>query len=493
MLNPTCDAFLGRIRQLPKFEYLPEITRLAERHGATRAFVQSGIDGKILNQDDACRSRADPMNVAYFAPFASAMTDEAIEKIPREVAKKVKAISRCGLNGVLTVAMASPVEADRSAMTSKKTRLTLEQMMISQTIIPPFQPLIQTPNGIIFVTGPMGSGRDSRRRNPRSGDGQNATEAALTGHIVFAPLHPHTAPEAIMRLIEIGVAPSTVAPSVIDVLAQRLAARICEGCQAAYAPSRETLRKYFKDEGLTEVSFYRGGGCQTCRYTGYQGRVAFHELVLITEEIRTLIAEGRSVQDISRAAAQVGHRPLRHDGLKKVLFGLTTIEEIDQNTSFEWATGCLVRGPNPSARVHPPPHRRVARSSFTRKLHPILEPMTESRAIDPQAIEILRSLNPDDHDEFLREIAGIFMEDTPRRIAELEQSLAAADLPKFTRAAHSIKGSSANLGAMALGAVAERLEQHARTNGVNAAAPFVAELTAEFARARAELTKLIKP
>jgi type IV pilus assembly protein PilB len=66
--------------------------------------------------------------------------------------------------------------------------------------------------------------------------------------------------------------------------------------------------------------------------------VAFHELVLITEEIRTLISEGRSVQEISRAAAKVGYKPLRYDGLKKVLLGLTTIEEIEQNTSFEWAT-----------------------------------------------------------------------------------------------------------------------------------------------------------
>ena len=141
-----------------------------------------------------------------------------------------------------------------------------------------------------------------------------------------------------MRLIEIGVAPSTVAPSVIDVLAQRLAARICEGCKEAYYPSRETLQKYFKDEGLTDVPFYRGRGCQACRHTGYKGRLAFHELGLITEEVRTLIAEGRSVQDISRAAAKVGYKPLRYDGLKKVLLGLTTIEEIDQNTSFEWAT-----------------------------------------------------------------------------------------------------------------------------------------------------------
>lgn len=118
-------------------------------------------------------------------------------------------------------------------------------------------------------------------------------------------------------------------------------------------------------------------------------------------------------------------------------------------------------------------------------------PMTEFLVIDPQAIENLRSLNPGDDDEFLREIAEIFMEDTPLRIAELEQSLAAADLPKFTRAAHSIKGSSANLGAMALRAVAECLEHHARTNGMKAAAPFVAEIATEFARAQAELTKLI--
>jgi type II secretory ATPase GspE/PulE/Tfp pilus assembly ATPase PilB-like protein len=165
-----------------------------------------------------------------------------------------------------------------------------------------------------------------------------AIEAALTGHIVFATLHTNTAPQAITRLLEIGVEPFMVAPSVIGVLAQRLAARICEACKEAYYPTRETLQKYFLDEGLTDVPFFRGRGCPACRQSGYKGRVAFHELVLITEEIRTLISEGRSVQEISRAAAKVGYRPLRYDGLKKVLLGLTTIEEIEQNTSFEWAT-----------------------------------------------------------------------------------------------------------------------------------------------------------
>ena len=129
-----------------------------------------------------------------------------------------------------------------------------------------------------------------------------------------------------------------VAPSVIGVLAQRLSARICESCKEAYTPTRETLAKYFKEDGLTDVKFYRGKGCPKCRGTGYKGRVAIHELVLITEEIRALISEGRSVQEITRAAAKVGYRPLRYDGLKKVLLGLTTIDEIEQNTSFEWAT-----------------------------------------------------------------------------------------------------------------------------------------------------------
>ena len=83
------------------------------------------------------------------------------------------------------------------------------------------------------------------------------------------------------------------------------------------------------------MPFYRGRGCAACRNTGYKGRVAFHELVLITEEIRTLISEGRSAQEITRAAGRVGYRSLRYDGLKKVLLGLTTIDEIEQNTALE--------------------------------------------------------------------------------------------------------------------------------------------------------------
>jgi type IV pilus assembly protein PilB len=162
-----------------------------------------------------------------------------------------------------------------------------------------------------------------------------ATEAALTGHLVFATLHTNTAPQAIVRLMEIGVEPYMVAPSIIAVLSQRLAARICDKCKEAYYPPREVLLKYFMEEGLTEVPFFRGRGCPHCRDTGYRGRVAFHELVVITEEIRQLISERKSVQEITRAAFKGGYRPLRYDGLNKVLLGLTTIEEIEENCSFE--------------------------------------------------------------------------------------------------------------------------------------------------------------
>lgn len=117
--------------------------------------------------------------------------------------------------------------------------------------------------------------------------------------------------------------------------------------------------------------------------------------------------------------------------------------------------------------------------------------MPDPSVIDPQAIENLRALNPDDNDEFLREIAGIFLEDTPLRITELDQSLAAGDAAKFTRAAHSIKGSSANLGALALRVAAEKLEHQSRTRGLADVEALIAQVKAEFARAQTELSALI--
>jgi HPt (histidine-containing phosphotransfer) domain-containing protein len=116
--------------------------------------------------------------------------------------------------------------------------------------------------------------------------------------------------------------------------------------------------------------------------------------------------------------------------------------------------------------------------------------MPDPSIIDPAAIENLRSLNPGDNDEFLREIVGIFLEDTPQRIAELEASLAENDLNRFTRAAHSIKGSSANLGASILRAEAEKLEHHARKDGLTEVSAMIASIHAEFSRAKRELLEI---
>lgn len=115
--------------------------------------------------------------------------------------------------------------------------------------------------------------------------------------------------------------------------------------------------------------------------------------------------------------------------------------------------------------------------------------MSNDAPIDPAAIENLRALNPDDDDAFLKDIITIFLEDTPQRIAELKDSLAAWDQPKFTRAAHSIKGSSSNLGAGGLRSVAEELEHLSRNSGLDNVQPLIDKMQAEFESARAELGK----
>ena len=116
--------------------------------------------------------------------------------------------------------------------------------------------------------------------------------------------------------------------------------------------------------------------------------------------------------------------------------------------------------------------------------------MADPQIIDTDAIASLRELNPGDNGEFLREIVGIYIEDTPKRIVEMRASLAAGDVASFTRAAHTIKGSSSNVGAVGLRAVAERLERISRTEGLSTVAPMIEDVEAEFARVAAELPRL---
>lgn len=119
--------------------------------------------------------------------------------------------------------------------------------------------------------------------------------------------------------------------------------------------------------------------------------------------------------------------------------------------------------------------------------------MPDATVIDPQAIANLRALTPDDNDEFLREIVGIYLDDTPQRIAELDRSLASGDVETFVRAAHSIKGSSSNVGASALRAVAEKLEHSARAAGLGSVQDLLAAVKAEYARVQVEFASLLPP
>ena len=119
--------------------------------------------------------------------------------------------------------------------------------------------------------------------------------------------------------------------------------------------------------------------------------------------------------------------------------------------------------------------------------------MAQSDILDLSVIENLRALSPDDNDEFFREIAGIFFEDTPQRLAELDQCLAAGDAARFSRTAHSIKGSSANLGAIKVSGIAEQLEHRSRKDGLAGLAPLLPSLRAEYELAKAELGKLLSP
>jgi type IV pilus assembly protein PilB len=157
-----------------------------------------------------------------------------------------------------------------------------------------------------------------------------AVEAALTGHLVLSTLHTNDAPSAIVRLTEMGIEPFLVGSSVDCVLAQRLARRLCPKCKEAYHPTPQMLieNRFPWQDGMDLPTIYRPVGCSACSKTGYKGRLALHEVMAVSEEIERLTVERASSMVIAKAAVDQGMITLRHDGLLKVLAGVTSIEEI---------------------------------------------------------------------------------------------------------------------------------------------------------------------
>ena len=157
-----------------------------------------------------------------------------------------------------------------------------------------------------------------------------AVEAALTGHLVLSTLHTNDAPSAIVRLTEMGIEPFLVGSALDCVLAQRLARRLCPKCKEAYVPTKQTLleNRFPWQDGEEVPTLYRPIGCSACSKTGYKGRLALHEVMAVDEEIERMTVERCSSMVIRRHAVAEGMITLRHDGLLKVMKGVTSAEEI---------------------------------------------------------------------------------------------------------------------------------------------------------------------
>jgi type IV pilus assembly protein PilB len=160
-----------------------------------------------------------------------------------------------------------------------------------------------------------------------------AINASLTGHLVFSTLHTNDAPSAVTRLIDIGVKPFLVASSTRALMAQRLVRKVCKQCTAPYVPTEAEMRALSLDTASTQsASFMRGKGCANCNNTGYRGRFGIFEIFVIDDDARKLIYEKVSSSVLRNRAREMGMRTLREDGIRKVLAGLTTPDEVIRAT-----------------------------------------------------------------------------------------------------------------------------------------------------------------
>ena len=156
-----------------------------------------------------------------------------------------------------------------------------------------------------------------------------ATNASLTGHLVFSTLHTNDAPSAVARLVDIGVQPFLVASSVRAIMAQRLVRRLCPHCKQPSDLSETEARALHVEPGqLGEARVMRPVGCNQCRQTGYKGRLGIFEIFIIDDEVRHMINKRSSTLLLRQRARELGMRTLREDGVRKVLGGLTAAEEV---------------------------------------------------------------------------------------------------------------------------------------------------------------------
>jgi type II secretory ATPase GspE/PulE/Tfp pilus assembly ATPase PilB-like protein len=167
-------------------------------------------------------------------------------------------------------------------------------------------------------------------------------EASLTGHLVFSTLHTNSAPESIVRLLDMGMDPFNFADAVLGILAQRLVRTLCKDCKEGYNPSeeeyQELIREYGKDWFNLDLApkyplnpdllLYRPKGCEKCNQTGYRGRMGIHELLLATPTAKRLIQTQARVEEMRDQALVDGMRTLKQDGISKVFGGFTDLMQV---------------------------------------------------------------------------------------------------------------------------------------------------------------------
>jgi len=156
-----------------------------------------------------------------------------------------------------------------------------------------------------------------------------AIKAALTGHLVLSTLHTNDAPSTINRLLNMGIEPFLVASSTVVILAQRLARRICSKCsEKVRIPAEALLSVGFRKDEIDSFVPMKGKGCDACGGTGYKGRLALYEVMTVSEGIRELILRGANANELKRAAVEEGMITLRRSGIEKIKKGITTLEEV---------------------------------------------------------------------------------------------------------------------------------------------------------------------
>jgi general secretion pathway protein E len=157
-----------------------------------------------------------------------------------------------------------------------------------------------------------------------------AIQSSLTGHLVFSTLHTNDSAGAISRLLDLGVEPYLASSSLIAIMAQRLVRKICPDCRTEYEPEPQDLRTFglLPESEEANRKFFVGAGCDRCFQTGYRGRTGIYELMLIDEKIQDLIYARESAGTIKKTALNAGLQTLRMDGARKVLSGVTTIAEV---------------------------------------------------------------------------------------------------------------------------------------------------------------------